>query len=314
MLLNNNYSCMNSLLGFAVADALGVPVEFSARESLDQNPVTGMRGFGTYNLPAGTWSDDTSMTLATIKAVADNGCFDLEAVMKNFDAWLFNAEFTSAGDTFDVGNTCSKAIYGWHLHKMTPAQAGCGGIRDNGNGSLMRFLPVPFYCIKKELPDEQILNLCNDVSSLTHSHDISRLGCYIYTHFMIDIIKGIAPDEAYGRLQGTDYGAFSEESISVYSRILKDDISKLARDDIKSSGYIVDTLEAAFWCNLTEKNYGGAVLKAVNLGHDTDTVGAITGSIAGVLYGSESIPKEWLETLIKREYIEELAESFDRAL
>ncbi len=133
-----NKSSKDALLGLAVADALGVPVEFSIRKRLQQNPVVGMRGFGSHDVPAGTWSDDTSMTIATMQAVADKGQIDYDEIMNNFSKWLNEGEFTTDGKVFDVGGTCLRAVMKWCRGGCEPIDAGMKGERNNGNGSLMR--------------------------------------------------------------------------------------------------------------------------------------------------------------------------------
>lgn len=176
----------DGIIGHAIGDAMGVPVEFCDRQELLKNPVTDMVGYGTYSVPAGTWSDDTSMEIALM-------------------------------DSF----------------------------------------------VKKKT---------------------------------------------------VDYSMFNEETLKLYSRILQNDISKLEINDIKSSGYIVDTLEASLWSLLKTENYKDAVIKAINLGNDTDTIGAIVGSMAGILYRYNDIPSEWLNKLAKRDYLEKLCSDFETTL
>ena len=131
---------------------------------------------------------------------------------------------------------------------------------------------------------------------------------------MLFLLNGKDKFSAYNMTKLIDYSKFSKESLEVYSRILKDDIKRLNITEIKSSGYIVDTLEASMWVLLNAKDYREAIIGAINLGQDTDTIGAIAGSMAGIVYGYDSIPDKWLEKLVKREYLEELCDKFEEVL
>ena len=178
----------------------------------------------------------------------------------------------------------------------------------------MRILPVALYSYYKKLKDEEIVLLTNDISSLTHAHEISKLGCYIYVRYIMFLLEGLSKLEAYDRIQKLKYKGYSKESLEKYSRILKDNIKKVPLDDISSGGYIVDTLESSLWCLMIHDNFEDTILEAINLGDDTDTVAAITGSMAGIIYGMDSIPKEWLDTLIKKDYIIALAKKFENKI
>ena len=296
----------NGVFGHAIGDALGVPVEFKSREYLESNPVTDMIGHGTYNMPAGTWSDDTSMELALMQSLIDCGKFDYPNIMKNFSSWLFLNEFNANGVTFDVGGTCSAAISKYRLG-TDPLNCGERHERSNGNGSLMRILPVAFVAFANDLDAEKRYELTKNVSSLTHAHDISVLGCYVYVNYVCHLLNGESKTEAYVATQNDDYSMAPQNALSEYQRILEQDIAKLERKDISSSGYVVSSLEAALWSLLNADSYEEVVLKAVNLGNDTDTVGAIAGSMAGLCY---AIPEKWKKQLRRYEYIDNLCEQF----
>ena len=152
------------------------------------------------------------------------------------------------------------------------------------------------------------------MSSLTHAHEISILGCYIYVHFMIALLKENDKYNAYIHIKEVDYSYFSEYALNKYKRVLKDTIYTYSLDTIKSSGYVVDTLEAVLWVVFNTDSYKDSIINAINLGNDTDTVGAITGSITGILCGYDEIPSEWLNTLLRREYIENMCDEFERLL
>lgn len=304
----------DGLIGFIVGDAMGVPTEFCNREKLLENPITKMIGYGSHNVPAGSWSDDTSMTLCLIDSINNKKDIDYIDIMDNFIDWAELGKYTPEGKVFDIGRTCLRAIMNYQRGKE-PIESGLKDLNSNGNGSLMRILPLVYYIYYKNITDEkEIINLVNNISSLTHAHEVSRLGCYIYTRYVLYLLNGYDKYESYNKIKKLDLKDYSKESIEVYKRILKEDISKNSLDDISSSGYVVDTLEAALWVLLNTDNYKDAIIVSINLGNDTDTIGAICGSMAGIIYGLYNIPEKWVNTLIKKEYIYELLNNFESTL
>lgn len=305
------------LFGFAVADALGVPVEFKSRESLKKNPVTSMQGFGTYNQPAGTWSDDTSMTLATMKSISRLKKIDYADIMENFSFWLETGAFTPFGKVFDCGMTCRRAIFDFSTKifgkTKSPLECGATDENSNGNGSLMRILPVVCYLYKiyGENFNSDAMKKIHEISCLTHAHKRSQIGCGIYSLIAVELLSGknISESIEVGLEKAKTFYA-DEPELKNYSRLFQADFKNLSEDEIKSSGYVVHTLEAALWCLLNTDSYKNLALKAVNLGDDTDTVAAVAGGLAGISYGLESIPSEWLETLQNKNYLEDIAENF----
>ena len=300
------------IMGLCVADALGVPVEFTDRETLKRNPVTGMRSYGTHRQPAGIWSDDTSMTLCLAESLARG--LDYQDIMTNFLKWLNEAAYTPHGEVFDVGNTTRQALRRFS-RGIPPLKCGGTTQRDNGNGSLMRILPIVFYLRSVYGTDfhetDEAFEIIHNVSSLTHAHKRSQIACGIYVSvastLMGDTDLGIAVET--GLHNATEYyrshHGFSGE-LHHYERLPREDFSKLDEAEIRSSGYVVDTLEAAIWCLLRTESFKDCVLKAANLGEDTDTVAAVAGGLAGLYYGYESIPNDWLSVIAKRDYVESL--------
>lgn len=295
------------MLGHAVADALGVPVEFCSRRELEEKPVTEMLGFGSYAVPAGSWSDDTSMSLCALATLAE-GTIDYDEIMQNFGKWYYNGEFTPLGEMFDVGNTCSFAIQNYHRANCSYKDCGLDDVQSNGNGSLMRIHPFVLYAHYKMMPLKDWEPMIFEASALTHAHKRTKLGCGIYAYILMHLLAdpNIGAVETALRRAALHYQ--DNEEFVHYARIFNADFAKLDVSAIRSSGYVVDTLEAAVWCLLTTDNYKDCILKAVNLGSDTDTVAAIAGGLAGALYGYDAIPQEWLNTLIKREYIKDMCE------
>jgi len=301
------------IFGLIVGDALGVPVEFVSREELKENPVKDMIGYGTYNMPPGTWSDDSSLTLCLLDSLC-NG-LNLNDMADKFIKWYKDGLWTPFGDAFDIGNTTKFAINNL-IKGVAPDKAGPIDERSNGNGSLMRILPIAFYL--KDFDISEQFNITHKISAITHGHMRSQIACGIYIQFIIQLLEGKGAFEAYDNTKKIALDFYSKEpfntQLSHYNRILKSDISKLEEHEISSSGYVVSSLEASFWCFFNSSNFEECVLKAVNLGYDTDTIGAIAGGIAGVYYGFDSIPEKWVKNLIRFEDISELAELFYNSL
>ncbi len=298
----------SALFGVAVGDALGVPVEFNSRHTISKNPVTDMIGYGTYNLPAGTWSDDSSLTFCLAEALTQD--FDLNVIGQNFVKWTQENYWTPHGHVFDIGIATRQAISRLAKGKK-PELAGGFDETDNGNGSLMRILPLLFYLLDK--PINERYDITKKVSSITHGHIRSVIACFYYLEFANQILVGKDKFEIFKNLQIeiSNYLtslAINPTELAKFDRLLKDDIAKLEKDEIQSSGYVLHTLESSIWCLLTTDNYKEAVLKAVNLGSDTDTTGAVTGGLAGLLYGLDDIPKKWIQQIAKYRDIENLAE------
>lgn len=269
----------DGIMGLVVGDALGVPVEFRERDTFC---VTDMMGGGTYGLPAGTWSDDSSLALATLESLGRRRRVDLRDIMENFVKWYAHNEFTPYGSVFDIGNTTRKAI-SLYMQSRDAERCGARSVTDNGNGSLMRILPLAFV----PHTDDDVAA----VSALTHAHPISTGACEEYVRIADLLLAGGGPEEA-ARLYDGDY-----------------DIRKKPRNEVRSGGYVLDTLDAAVWCFTTTSSYRECVLKAVNLGGDTDTTAAVAGGLAGIYYGSsgaDGIPQEWQAAVARREWIEGL--------
>lgn len=303
----------DGVIGFAIGDAMGVPTEFHKREDLLRNPVTSMIAKRFEGLPKGSWSDDTSMIIATMDAIIHHGV-DYEKIANNFVRWANNNEFCSYKRMFGIGTTTRQALYKYY-QKLAPATE-CGGksFQDNGNGSLMRILPIAYYAYSNKLEDSTIQDIVESVSSITHGHEISILGCYLYVKYVMLLLGGMDKIDSYHALQQIDLSHYKEESIKLYHRILKGDITSLVLDEIHSSGYVVDTLEASFWCFLMADNFRDCVVAGTNIGGDTDTIAGIAGGLAGIYYGLESIPEDWMKDLVKREYLEDISEEYARYL
>ena len=311
---------LGGIFGLCIADALGVPVEFQSRDELAREPVTDVRGYGTHNQPAGTWSDDTSMTLALLDSLVHGlNYFD---IMQGFRGWFYKDKYTPHNEVFDVGNACRIAIM--RFAGGTPPLL-CGGSSeyDNGNGSLMRILPLVFYLHTHYGDDfmrnEKAVEIMHNVSALTHAHRRSQIACGIYLSIAQKLMSKMRLNFAveFAISQAWDYYNANTEyadELMHYVRLHAAKFKDLSENEIRSSGYVVDTLEAAIWCLLNSNSYESCVLKAVNLGEDTDTVAAVAGGLAGMYYGYESIPNQWKEKIAKADYIAALCDALDNTL
>ena len=301
------------VFGHAIADALGVPVEFTSRASLQRNPVTDMRGYGTYNMPAGTWSDDTSMALATMDSLAHG--VDYTDTMTRFCDWMEHDAYTATDEMFDIGGTTSAALHRF-LSGAPALECGKQNESDNGNGSLMRIYPVVLYCCllhRDEYDTDTMIEPVHNYSALTHAHPRSMVGCGIYAFVLNGLLHSAKKDTVKSALQTAKnlYGKSEyANELQHYARLFDEDFAALPEEEISSGGYVVHALEAAIWCLLNSDSYEECVLKAVNLGRDTDTTAAITGSLAGALYGIDRIPTQWMDTLLKKELIEAIIDCF----
>lgn len=297
----------DALLGLAVGDALGVPVEFQSRELLTHHPVTNMRAYGTHNQPAGTWSDDSSLTFCLAATLAKG--YDLQDLANRFVNWRYHAYWTAHGNVFDVGNSTNTAIY--LLSTGTkPTLAGDTDEDCNGNGSLMRILPLLFYIKDMDIHDRY--QHARDVSCLTHGHIRSIACCFIYLEVALQILKGEPPVKAYLNAI-TDVNKYfkaqhilDQRELEILAPTLSGSLIDKPIHGIHGTGYVLHTLEAAIWILINTNTYAEAVLTAVNLGNDTDTTAAVTGGLAGMYYGWEEIPAEWLNILAGKDRIEEL--------
>ena len=262
----NNYR--NAIYGAVIGDALGVPYEFQRRGSFH---CVDMVGYGTHMQPPGTWSDDSSMLLATCRALKDNkGRIDIGLMLDYFRQWKYKGRFTPDGNVFDIGCTTSNAL------RTGESQT---GEYDNGNGSLMRILPLAFT----NCSDDEIC----DVSAITHGHPISMRCCVRYVHIVRDIANGA---NFWNKVNADSY----------LSEIVHADI-----DDIRSGGFVEHTFKAALWCVYNTRTFKECLLCAVNLGDDTDTTACVAGGLAGTIYQLNDLPNNWIDILRGKDIIED---------
>lgn len=309
----------DGIIGVAIGDMLGVPVEHVQRAELEENPVVGIREHGSHDQPRGAWSDDTSLTLALASALLDG--YQLEAIAKEFLEWKIHHKWTAHDIVFDVGRQTHNSLNVLYrilesgdleslkyLHYETVE-------KENGNGSLMRILPLYFHIRERGI--ETSYEMIREVSALTHGHIRSTLACLMYLITIDELLQQDSIRDAYKATQIRMRRFFEHEDIpeaekAVFARLVDRDISLLDASDISSHGYVIDTLESSFWSLLRTDSYKDAVLTAINLGGDTDTTGAVTGGLAGIFYGIESVPREWYQAVAKIEEIETLSDELHR--
>jgi ADP-ribosyl-[dinitrogen reductase] hydrolase len=309
----------DALLGFAIGDALGTPIETETRESLGLDPVVGMRENNLRNQPPGTWSDDSSLVFCTCDSLC-NG-YNLEDIAIQFSNWKNNRFWTPHRRIFSMDIQIEKAIQRIDRFiemgiRIKPYSSEGVSEKQNGNGSLMRILPLAFFL--KNFSPEDRFDTIRDVSSLTHPHPRAVAGCYIYAEFARTLLVERDKVKAYETLQHS-VKTFLEQKVGVaelshYSRILDDCISGFSVQSIETTQYVVHSLEAALWCVMRYENYRDTVLHAVNLGGDADTIGALAGGLAGIIYGKKQIPGEWLSVLARKDDIIDLASRFAQSI
>lgn len=310
-IISLNERMTGALWGALIGDALGVPVEFLSRKEISRNPVADMREYGTHRQPKGTWSDDSSMLLCTTESLAARGGLDTTDLGQRFVRWKRNAHWTPHGEVFDIGITTSRALT--HIELEVPAEmAGGADVNSNGNGSLMRILPVALWF--QHAPSDEIAKQAARVSSITHRHSRSQMACALYCLLVRQLLNGANRTEAlknamkeFARIYSNSP---SHNELTHFRPLESPDFGQTPEAQIESSGYVIDTLLASTWCLLNSENYEQCVLKAVNLGNDTDTTGTVAGGLAGAYYGMTAIPYLWGQQLARHDDVEALFESF----
>ncbi|MEL3907805.1 MAG: ADP-ribosylglycohydrolase family protein [Treponemataceae bacterium] len=304
-LRNAVFSC---IYGGIVGDALGVPYEFLDRGTYE---ATTMVGYGTYDMPPGTWSDDSSTTICLILNLIEQG--DLKDLMNRFLLWYTKAAYTSRGITFDVGNTTRRAILRYKLG-ASPEFCGDPEEKNNGNGALMRIAPIAFILRNVKSFEERVATI-KKYAEVTHRHPRSTLACIIFIEILLHLFQGEDLEIALKKacttceenLKATEY----KNEFAHYERLFSGEIKNAKLETIKSNGYVVYTLEAALWSCFNSRSFKDTLLTAVNLGRDTDTVAAVSGNIAGMLYcEKDKLPAEWINNIARKKAIDELLDKF----
>ena len=288
---------LGGLWGSLIGDALGVPVEFKDRAAVQLDPVKEMRGYGTHRQPPGTWSDDGALLLCTADSLVNHE-FNLADMGDRFVRWMHDGLWTAWGEPFDVG--CATADSLLRIKNGTPAaQAGGRDEYTNGNGSLMRILPVVLRFASE--PIKSFAERVESVSAITHAHGRSRKACVLYGLVVRQLLRGWKAKAAVDSARAEFTGWYERSpEFPRFKRLMEDEFESLPEGLVVSSGYVLHTLHASLWCLLTTHSFRECVLKAVNLGGDTDTTGCVTGGLAGVAYGLDRVPVEWIDQLARK--------------
>lgn len=300
-LKNKAYS---GIWGFIVGDAMGVPHEFRDRASLEINPVSGMTGGGIHDQPPGTWSDDTSMMLCVLENNYNHG--NTVSLAQLFLKWYEDGHHTAHGKLFDIGETTQLALERIK-NLIPPHKSGLNDKKAAGNGSLMRSLPYAFIEDFHHSAYKMVLE-----NKITHRLSICHESCLFYIRMARSLAEGLSKDEAlkdafhYLQMGWRISDQAYEGNKNKFKRIFSNSFAMLPKESIVSSGYVIETLESAVWCFMNGDNYKSCVLKAVNLGGDTDTIAALTGGLAGIYYETLSIPYDWMGNIPSNNKLDEV--------
>lgn len=289
----------SGLIGLAVGEAAGIPLCCVKRSDLKRYPVT--EPYDTEN--KFTWGETTALTLATMDSIVKTGRIDFNDTMDRFLAWLENGKYCPQGYPTDVSITVKYSLLRYK-NGIAPLMCGANDRISCGAASMARMLPIAYYLYRKVSGREDQIDLTNHMSSLTHSHELCWLGCMILSDYMGCLLDGFSKTEALQHLQDFDYRKYyTDGSCDEFGKILSGEIAAKREDEIHSSGNVVDVLGAGLWCVLNTENYQDAVTKAVNLGGATAYICAVTGALAGILYGRKNIPQRWINSLQDRPYL-----------
>lgn len=284
-----------ALLGLACGDAVGTTVEFKRRGTFDL--VTDMVGGGPFKLKPGEWTDDTSMALCLAVSLLENQGFDAHDQMARYVRWMREGYMSSNGSCFDIGLTIKAALN--RFRQTGEPFSGSTEPDTAGNGCLMRLAPVPMYFFSDR---QKAIAMSAESSRTTHGALECIEASSLFGAMLHSALSGATKE---GILLGHGLNAFqSEATAAIATGSYQDkDVS-----EIRGSGYVVESLEAALWCFFRTTSFTEAVLAAVNLGHDADTTAAICGQLAGAYYGESDIPSKWRGRLAQRNFIAELAD------
>ena len=294
----------------AVGDALGLPWEFKGKGVVRASWDGSMVGYGTWGMPPGTWSDDTGQALALADALARHG-LSLEAFGRSLLAWL-RGEYMPDGAVFDIGVTTSKALMAL-AEGVPPTRS---GVNSPSCGSLMRAYPLATYTAC--LPLDEALEAAHRFSAVTHAHPLAEMACGLYTAAVRALLAGLNPRDAVDaatHVLGSRYARSPRYGpwVREFNYLLKG-VEGLEKEPEEGSCYAPETLYGALWSLTHSRSFREALEKAVGLGGDTDTLGAVAGSLAGTHYGEDSIPREWVGSLRRRDLLEEVLERFVNAV
>lgn len=283
------------MLGLAAGDAVGTTLEFEIRGNF--SPINDMKGGGPFNLKPGQWTDDMSMGFCLGESLIHCGDFNPSDQMDRYLKWYREGYLSSTGKCFDIGNTVRESLL--RYERAREPFAGSTDPGSAGNGSLMRLLPIVLF-YNRSLFDVRKYSALS--SKTTHGAVECIEGCAVFGEFLHRSLSGQKKEEIL--FGGSPPAATAPRIVEITKGTYRDK----SYDQIRGTGYVVHTLEAALYCFHTTDNFRDAVLKAANLGDDADTTAAVCGQIAGTYYGLRGIPLEWREKLVMSKQITSLAE------
>jgi ADP-ribosylglycohydrolase len=290
------------LLGLAAGDALGVALEFKPPGHFE--PVTDMVGGGHFRLEPGQWTDDTSMALCLADSLIERRAFDPHDQMERYVRWYREGYLSSKDYCFDIGNTTRSALEAFE--QTGEPYSGPIDARSAGNGSIMRLAPVPLFCAAN--PQEAI-ERCADSSRTTHGAATAVDGCRYLGALIVGAVNGASKEELLSERYCPIPGYWQAHPlVDEIDEVAAGSFKRRQPPEIKGSGYVVKSLEAALWAFYNSNSFEEGCLKAVNLGDDADTTGAVYGQLAGAYYSEKAIPERWRSKLIRRDLIESYAE------
>ena len=291
-----------SLLGLATGDALGAPIEFLPPGSFPK--LEDMIQGGTFNLEKGQWTDDTSMALCLAMSLIEKKGFDPADQMEKFLKWYREGYMSSTGFCFDTGRTTSGAIR--KFEETRKPYCGTNNPKQAGNGSIMRLAAVPLFYAKTP---EEAIEKSGESSKTTHGAETCIDACRYLGALIIGAVNGVDKEELLSERYSPVKGYWEKHPLNkLINEIASGSFKNKEPPEIRGSGYVVKSLEAALWAFYNSKSFKDGCLLAVNLGDDADTTAAVYGQLAGAFYGKEGIPANWLENLTYRKEIESMAE------
>ena len=314
--------------GFVIGDILGLPVEARSRDYLKQNPVNDMISNELRKTRVGYWSDDTSMCLCTMESINECNSINYANMMDKFIMWASRGYLTvDDRKFFGVGERTLQALKFYYNEKTNPTisinqedgkwileigklSTQVGKEKISGNGSLMRMLPIIFYLYNKKLTIKEKINIICDSSSITHYSEDCKASCILYMFIIYNLLEKKEKEESIKNSLIELKNNYDLDKCEGINRFYEDNLFTKDINDLKTSGYVIDTIETVICLFLKTNSYKEAVLSAVNLGGDTDTIAALTGALCAIYYGSNDIPKIWIDKILKKDVIDNIIEDF----
>jgi ADP-ribosyl-[dinitrogen reductase] hydrolase len=290
------------LLGLAVGDAVGTTLEFSPPGTFE--PITDMVGGGPFRLKAGQWTDDTSMALCLAESLLACGGFDPVDQMQRYVRWWREGHLSSTGSCFDIGNTTRAALAAFE--RTEEPYCGLADAQTAGNGSLMRLAPVPLFFAQRP---EVAIEKAADSSRTTHGANTAIDACRYFAGLIVGTLGGVSKEQLLASRFSPVQGLWEREPLCPeVDEVASGSFRQRNPPQIRGTGYVVHTLEAALWAFYHGTDFRDGCLRVVNLGEDADTTGAVFGQLAGAYHGEPGIPPEWRARLHAHDMITPIAD------